>query len=269
MRYFTRVVSKSIDKGACVILSLTTRCNLKCTNCIERHRMSVRRDMSVEVVKHLDKLGDIGTVVLYGGEPGLNPNFAEIVDSIDGSVNISLCTNGYTFNRYRELLAKRHVSVELTLHRDNYKKILDLYNKNKDKFDISLSVVCTRDFIAQCKAIKQLYPECYVHYDKFDPQMVNIVRGFSELETVNADRFDIDTGDLVEPDNRMELYCSAGTKLFFIVENGDVYRCVHTYGHEEPLFNILTDAPRFVREKCNDIRHLCTFDCINIELNEK
>ncbi len=93
-------------------LSLTDRCNLRCTYCMPTNAtfMSPQHYLTAveyaTIVAELVALG-VESVRLTGGEPLLRPEFPEILAALAavGVPDLSLTTNGVRLSQYLELLA--------------------------------------------------------------------------------------------------------------------------------------------------------------------
>jgi len=87
-------------------LSVTDRCNYRCTYCMPAEGLSwlKREDILsfeeiVRIVRALAKMG-VRTVRLTGGEPTIRSDLAELIaqlDAIDGIDDIAMTTNGHVF----------------------------------------------------------------------------------------------------------------------------------------------------------------------------
>lgn len=111
-------------------LLLTTRCNLSCTYCFAKERMSHNghRDISMEdvtkVISILKRSNDFN-FRLMGGEPTTHPRFKDIVLLAAGEgMHIDLLSNGTWPNAYNELFGQISPNKLLFLlnidHPDNY-----------------------------------------------------------------------------------------------------------------------------------------------------
>ncbi len=90
-------------------LSITDRCNLRCTYCMPEDGVkSLDRDQLLtyeELIRIIKILAGIGIkkIRLTGGEPLLRSNLISFIDSInkiEGIENISLTTNGILLHKY-------------------------------------------------------------------------------------------------------------------------------------------------------------------------
>ena len=115
-------------------LLLTTRCNLSCTYCFAKERMSQNghRDISMEdvakVISMLKRSNDFN-FRLMGGEPTTHPRFKDIVLLAAGQgMHIDLLSNGTWPKAYNELFGQISPNKLLFLlnidHPDNYSPAL-------------------------------------------------------------------------------------------------------------------------------------------------
>ncbi len=125
-------------------LILSNNCNLRCEYCYLHELLTPKVQnapmyMSVETMnKAIDYFADLVNgviahpqIVLYGGEPTLNPNMEYLIklvyEKILG-VNISLVTNGTLITKdLAEILAKYHINVGVSI--DGPQKIHDTNRK--------------------------------------------------------------------------------------------------------------------------------------------
>jgi MoaA/NifB/PqqE/SkfB family radical SAM enzyme len=93
-----------------VQMSLTNRCNLKCSYCYADYPHRAPADLTTEqVFRLIDELVELGTrrFNLVGGEPTLRHDFDRIVDRIKGhGLECAVTTNGYYARRKLESLRR-------------------------------------------------------------------------------------------------------------------------------------------------------------------
>ena len=144
-------------------LSLTERCNLRCTYCMpaegadlspKEHIMKTHE--IVEIAKQFVDLG-VTKIRLTGGEPLVRKNVEEILRSLAAlPVELSLTTNAVILDRYLPLLKElgiRHLNISLdhldahrflmTTLRDDYDKVMHniLLAEADDFFTVKVNAV--------------------------------------------------------------------------------------------------------------------------------
>ncbi len=117
-------------------ISITDRCNLRCTYCMPEcgvdlisHKKVLTFEEITEIARTGVKLG-IDKVRITGGEPLVRRGVVDLVkmiSEIPGILDFSLTTNGTLLNQFAESLAKaglHRVNISLdTLNPDRYKEI--------------------------------------------------------------------------------------------------------------------------------------------------
>ena len=115
-------------------ISLTEKCNLRCTYCMPiegipltpaAHLMSA--DEIFEIASHFVKRG-VDKIRLTGGEPTVRKDFNQIIERLSSlPVKLALTTNGLTIHRHIDVLKKADVDVINisidSLNREKFKKI--------------------------------------------------------------------------------------------------------------------------------------------------
>lgn len=106
-----------IDRLPLLTIYLSERCNSRCVTCdYWRHG---RRDMSIEDARQLlAELAALDTrdVVISGGEPLLNPHWAEIAELLRGEgLNLWLLTSGLSLAKHASEVAALFASVTVSL----------------------------------------------------------------------------------------------------------------------------------------------------------
>lgn len=150
-------------------ISVTDRCNLKCTYCIPKSglRLFSEKDIMsseeiVEVVKVCTRLG-IKKFRLTGGEPLVRKGIVQLVEmisSIDGVEDLSMTTNGVLLEKMAENLARaglNRINISLdTVDKEKYREITgkDMLDKvlrgidaaeNAGLFPIKINCVILKD----------------------------------------------------------------------------------------------------------------------------
>ncbi len=115
-------------------ISLTEKCNLRCTYCMPiegipltpaAHLMSA--DEIFEIASHFVKRG-VDKIRLTGGEPTVRKDFNQIIERLSSlPTKLALTTNGLTIHRHIDVLKKANVDVINisidSLNREKFKKI--------------------------------------------------------------------------------------------------------------------------------------------------
>ena len=115
-------------------ISLTEKCNLRCTYCMPiegipltpaAHLMSA--DEIFEIASHFVKRG-VDKIRLTGGEPTVRKDFNQIIERLSSlPTKLALTTNGLTIHRHIDVLKKADVDVINisidSLNREKFKKI--------------------------------------------------------------------------------------------------------------------------------------------------
>ena len=115
-------------------ISLTEKCNLRCTYCMPTegipltpaaHLMSA--DEIFEIASHFVKRG-VDKIRLTGGEPTVRKDFNQIIERLSSlPTKLALTTNGLTINRHIDVMKKADVDVINisidSLDREKFKKI--------------------------------------------------------------------------------------------------------------------------------------------------
>ncbi|MBF0440629.1 MAG: radical SAM protein [Oligoflexales bacterium] len=101
-----RIVKRRVP--VVVSMSITSRCNLKCTYCYSQHDNNKGHDVPLEKIKsRIDEFYAMGTriLMLQGGEPLLHRNLAEIIEYVKKrGMYCSVTTNGIGFEKYVKAL---------------------------------------------------------------------------------------------------------------------------------------------------------------------
>jgi len=115
-------------------ISLTERCNLRCTYCMPEEGVPLlpkEHLMTADEIFEISKLfveAGVNKIRFTGGEPLLRKDFPQILENLATlPISMSITTNGITIDRYIDLLKKHNVNtINLsldTLDADKFKKI--------------------------------------------------------------------------------------------------------------------------------------------------
>jgi len=179
-------------------------CNLTCEHCFYWQHLNKRDDLTLEEFKKLSEdLGPIETLNLSGGEPYLQPDFAEIVELFvknNGVRQIYVPTNGYFTKKTEEAMrAIMHSCPELELfvnefsldgtpefhnvfrgNPKSFEKAMDTYDmlaelqEEDERFRIHTTATATGDNLEELRALCNLLHERCPKMDHFG---LAIIRG--------------------------------------------------------------------------------------------
>ena len=115
-----------------VQLLLTYKCNANCSFCYQAAEKKNIPDMTLNDAKAIEEnmrksFNFKPRIHLFGGEPTVNPDFAEILDFFSTSgYQVSMTTNGLNLLRYKKALvdAKGLREIHLSLNDMNHQRIL-------------------------------------------------------------------------------------------------------------------------------------------------
>ncbi|MBF0382588.1 MAG: radical SAM protein [Magnetococcales bacterium] len=111
-----------------VSISVTSRCNLKCTYCYSYDdNINAHEVPTAELKQTVDELYKLGTrvIMLQGGEPLTHTGIAQIIDHIKSKgMYCSITTNGLSFKKHIESMKKLD-QVQLSL--DGDKELTDKF----------------------------------------------------------------------------------------------------------------------------------------------
>jgi radical SAM protein with 4Fe4S-binding SPASM domain len=103
------------------VYELTLRCNLHCKHCGSNAGQPRYNELSLteslSVIRDLNDLG-VYLITLNGGEPFLNPNWAQIGKTIrDYGIQLAIITNGFGLNKeiYQQIAALEPYEIGLSL----------------------------------------------------------------------------------------------------------------------------------------------------------
>jgi len=78
------------------------KCNLNCKYCYEKHKENTKMSLEniSDFLEYLDNNFLCNTLVLFGGEPTLNPEACvKILKEAPPEIYVSMSTNGLIFNK--------------------------------------------------------------------------------------------------------------------------------------------------------------------------
>ncbi len=131
-------------------LSLTDRCNLRCSYCMPSipefvsHKKLLSADELETLVSVFNDMG-VSKIRLTGGEPLVRKDFQEIVERIvQFKASLHITTNGYYIDRYIDLISKNFTSINIsldTLSPEKFKLISqkNLFNQIWNNIDLALT----------------------------------------------------------------------------------------------------------------------------------
>jgi cyclic pyranopterin phosphate synthase len=198
-------------------LSVTDRCNFRCTYCMEEEMTWLPRAevLTFEELERIARLMveryGVESIRLTGGEPTVRANLATLVEKLaalatdDGPIDLAMTTNGATLRLLAERLRRaglRRVNISLdTLRRDRFAEMT-----RRDELDNVL------DGIAAAKAAG------------FDPVKVNAVvqRGVNDDEIVELATFGRDQAVEIRFIEWMPLDASGGWDPHAVVGQDEI-----------------------------------------------
>jgi len=120
--YFSIKLNIPLTSPDVLQISLTSRCNLKCTSCnVWQHPTSEKEELSLNEIKELiteSHQWGIGELHLLGGEPFLRKDLTEIVSfAKNKKMMVVICTNGtlITESKIKELVALKVDLINISL----------------------------------------------------------------------------------------------------------------------------------------------------------
>lgn len=242
MRLKKVVIPKRYNYIACFI-SLT--CNYKCHYCINwfeensrGKKLFMSGKMWIEGLNRLICPKDM-PVTLQGGEPGLHPNFFEIIKNIKPELNIDILTNlSFDTNKFiKELNPSRlsrnapYPNIRVSYH-PQYMQLNTIIKKTlklqKEGFSIGIHGI--------------LHPELKNKILDAQKECLDLGIDFRTKEflgTYNGKLY----GAYLHPDavcSNSKKSCLCRTSELLIGNNGDVFGCHHDlYNNFSPLANLL------------------------------
>ncbi|WP_299129168.1 GTP 3',8-cyclase MoaA [uncultured Winogradskyella sp.] len=143
-------------------ISLTERCNLRCTYCMPADgvQLSPKRNlMTADEIYEIAKIfvaNGVNKIRLTGGEPLVRKDFKEILKKLSTlNINLSITTNGVLVDRYIETFKTnglKHINISLdTLNADKF-KFITRRNQFKKAFD-SIKLLVDNHFKVKINAV--------------------------------------------------------------------------------------------------------------------
>lgn len=128
-----------IDERPYANICLTDYCNFQCYYCQpggENHRRSEKINLPLDATKHMMRalaLAGVSRIRITGGEPTLNPFFAEIMQyALQLSFSkIRLSTNGCLVDKYIDILKNEKIRVQVSLDTLNRNKFVQITGQDK------------------------------------------------------------------------------------------------------------------------------------------
>ncbi|HJM56436.1 MAG: hypothetical protein CMJ98_07525 [Planctomycetes bacterium] len=194
----------SVEPPPFLTVFINSICNLTCEHCFYWQQLNKRDDLNLEEFKRLSsELGPVEILNISGGEPYLQPDFAEIVELFvknNGVRQIYVPTNGYFTKKTEEAMrAIMNSCPELDLfvnefsldgtpefhntfrgNAKSFEKAMETYDmlaglqEEDERFRIHTTSTATGDNLAELKALCDLlYERC----PKMDHHGIAIIRG--------------------------------------------------------------------------------------------
>ena len=238
-------------------ISVTDRCNLRCTYCMPaegvelmKHENILRFDEIIATVKYAANQG-VNKIRLTGGEPLVKKGIVELVSmlsQIDGITDFGMTTNGVFLNKYDKQLK------EAGLHRVN----ISLDTIDPKQFKAITRVGNIEDVFNGIKAAKNagLTPikiNCVIKKSHNEPDAVEVAKFCKEndLQIRYIHEMNLEKGDFSIVEGGTGGHCAICNRLR-LTANGDIMPClfsnlkfnVRKLGIEEAFAQALGKKPK-------------------------
>ncbi len=212
-------------------ISVTDRCNLRCTYCMPaegvelmKHTNVLRFDEIIKTVKYAANLG-VNKIRITGGEPLVKKGIVELVAmiaQIDGITDFGMTTNGVFLDKYAKQLK------DAGLHRVN----ISLDTMDVDKFKAITRVGNIEDVFRGIEAAKNagLTPikiNCVIKKSHDEPDAVEVAKFCKEndLQIRYIHEMNLETGDFSIVEGGTGGHCAICNRLR-LTANGDIMPCL-------------------------------------------
>ncbi|HOX78729.1 MAG TPA: radical SAM protein [Bacteroidales bacterium] len=238
-------------------ISVTDRCNLRCTYCMPadgitllRHEDILSYDEIVEVAQIAAEMG-VSKIRLTGGEPLVRKgitNLVKMLASIPGIVDLSMTTNGILLERFAQELKDaglQRVNISFdTLDAERFRKI----TRGGDIEEVKKGIMKAREV-----GLTPVKINCVTGYE-MDPEDAARVKEFSEANGFQV-RFirqmDLASGEFYVVDGGDGGNCNRCNRLR-LTSNGIVKPClfnaigynVRELGAREAILQAVSNKPR-------------------------
>lgn len=257
---------------------ITSRCNYKCRYCTYENRDEEfygygHKLKIIHFYEYLYAHFDID-LILFGGEPTLDPDFLNVVERLDASLYpLQIFTNlSQPISWFKDLYRNRRYIRFISSYHYNMCDPKKFMNKVKFLLDHFYEVYVKIMWDSKYKAIiKEVYKMFEPLRDEYSDFVLSIDRIWHEDQRFN--KFDMQWYKEEQRKNqRLQTYykvdngikystsfneiklecdgianyegmeCDCGTKNLVVCSNGDVHHCLtFRKNHFKPLFNIIND----------------------------
>jgi MoaA/NifB/PqqE/SkfB family radical SAM enzyme len=255
---------------------LTGKCNYKCDYCDifrdEKLQDWEIKQQTINFLNHLNKSRDL-RVLLYGGEPTIDPDLPKILKSLDSYIR--LFTNFSKPLNYWKNIADIREDMTLTIsyhlnHQDpnNFLKkmtyLIEKTNINKIRLKVMADSRYKEESIEIYKFYKNLWInepryECFIDlilanlqgdvgakWSEEDMDWYIPLQDYKTIYVKYKENGLIKENEFAWNEMRMQMIdsnnyyiCTAGVNLLYIESNGDVFLCKSRRSPFKPLFNVM------------------------------
>jgi MoaA/NifB/PqqE/SkfB family radical SAM enzyme len=273
-------------------ISLTNKCNLNCLHCYKnagKQGDDIDSDALINFLKRFES--KVPNITISGGEPLLHPNFSNLLSWINERYNVAVLTAGNVQDKNRfQSLGKVQRGVALSIYssdpdvhdaftctKGSWKKTMDtlkqliykgidvsvttlLNSSNYD--DIVKLIFLLRENNVENITIGRVMPvgrgkdSCTTeHSDEIYKKMLFLKEHYAV--SLSEEHNIVDSAELFKPFN-----CVAGSLLWAIFENGDIYPCAVNKILGLKMGNIADCDFEILWNRSNYIKRICEIPCI-------
>lgn len=280
-RNFYKTITGRVNPNL-MSLAITEKCNANCEHCsfhtkdIREKNNPLRKEEYIKIIKDAQEIG-VTVINIVGGEPLLNPDIFEIINSIDKNLStVILFTNGYYLKEHAKKLKQCgldgvYISIDSAIEKkhNKFRKIENLFEKAMEgiisakKSGLTVGISCCIDQESFSKGeledIVELAKKKGVH------EVLVFGATPSGKYAERKDLMDSNSfvDELIEFSNKYNklldypgiliygytsshrsIGCSGGINYFYISPFGDVCPCDFNHAvfgniREEPLYEVL------------------------------
>lgn len=248
----------------CFYFHLTHQCNLRCTYCYNKEQREKVVDLSFDQWLTIMKrtLPYANTIILTGGEPTLYAHFNEIVKYIhdyDDTIRIEMISNGNTdyeklnITEVLPFLSAIKISCDsindvkqerIGFNKKTFNNNLKLIEKLGMKGNLTISSVLLKGHIDEVLATKKFCEKngCSFSSSVFIPTKKEDMDRMPSVEDVNLLN---ESQNCQKQDDSIPfktITCQAGSLVFSVDSQGDVYPCQSFHFADFHLGNLLTQT---------------------------
>lgn len=238
-------------------VSVTDRCNLRCTYCMPaegvelmEHKDVLRFDEIVKTIKYAVSQG-VDKIRITGGEPLVKKGIIELISmigQIDGIKDFGMTTNGVFLNKYAKQLAKAgldRVNVSLdTMNSEKFKKITRVGDIN----DVFKGINAAKE-----AGLTPIKINCVIKKTREEPGAIEVAKFCkdNDLQIRYIHEMNLETGDFSVVEGGTGGHCAICNRLR-LTANGDIMPClfsnlkfnVRELGIEEAFAQALGKKPK-------------------------